>query len=254
MRFASLGSGSRGNAAVIVEGDTCVLLDCGFSTAVVRRRLGRLGLDPTDLTAIVVTHEHSDHLGGVRRLAERYALPVWMTPGTHAAWHGEDTPPATLFSAHEPFAIGGLQLTPFPVPHDAREPCQFVFSNGSERLGILSDTGVITPFIRHQLSGCDALMVECNYDPEMLAHGPYPQMLKQRVAGRLGHLSNLQSAELLRQLDTSRLQHLVVGHVSEKNNTPALARTHAAAALDCAEQWVAVAAQDQGFDWRDILP
>lgn len=254
MRFASLGSGSRGNAGLIAEGDTRILLDCGFSTTTVRKRLARLGLEPDDISAVVVTHEHSDHLGGVRRLAERYGMPVWMTPGTHAAWQGAEALPVNLFSAHEPFAIGDLQLHPFPVPHDAREPCQFVFSNGARRLGILSDTGVVTPFIRHQLTACDALMVEFNYDPDMLANGPYPPALKQRVAGRLGHLSNLQTAEMLRHLDTARLQHIVIGHVSEKNNTPDLARTAAAQALGCTDDWVTVAGQAEGFAWRDILP
>lgn len=253
MRFASLGSGSRGNAALIVEGDTRLLLDCGFSVAEVRRRLARLDVAPNDLTGIVVTHEHGDHLSGVKRLARRYGLPVWMTPGTHAAWDDAEVPGLNLFSAHESFVIGSLELTPFPVPHDAREPCQFVFSNGDRRLGVLSDTGVITPFIRHQLDACDALMIECNYDPEMLAGGPYPEMLKQRVASRLGHLSNEQAADLLRTLDTSRLQHAIVGHVSEKNNTAALARGHAAVALGCSEEWITVAAQDGGFGWRDIL-
>lgn len=253
MRFASLGSGSRGNAALIEEGGTRLLLDCGFSTSAVQRRLGRLDLSPDQLTGIVVTHEHSDHLGGVARLAARYRLPVWMTPGTHTAWRGEDGVAVHLFSAHEPFAIDALELVPFPVPHDAREPCQFVFTNGARRLGVLSDTGVITPFIRHQLNACDALMVECNYDPQMLAGGPYPESLKQRVASRLGHLSNHQAGDLLRHLDTRHLQHMVVGHVSEKNNTPALASASAAEALGCSADWVTVAAQAGGFGWRDIV-
>lgn len=253
MRFASLGSGSRGNAGLVVEGDTRLMLDCGFSVTEVRRRLARLGMTPDELTGIVVTHEHGDHLSGVSRLSRRFDLPVWMTPGTCAAWDGPEVPKINLFSAHEAFSIGALELTPFPVPHDAREPCQFVFSNGQHRLGVLSDTGVVTPFIRHQLDACNALMIECNYDSEMLANGPYPEMLKQRVASRLGHLSNEQAGDLLRALDTSRLQHAVVGHVSEKNNTADLARGHAAAALGCNEEWITVAAQATGFGWRDIL-
>lgn len=252
MRFASLGSGSRGNATVIVEGNTRVLLDCGFSTAEVKKRLARLGLAPSDLTAIVVTHEHSDHIGGVARLARSHDIPVWMTPGTCAAWKDPDVPGLNLISAHEAFAIDAIEIQPFPVPHDAREPCQYVFSNGGERLGVLSDAGEITPFIRAQLDGCDALLVETNYDPGMLAGGPYPMHLKQRVGGRLGHLSNAQTAAFLATLDTGRLRHLVIGHISEKNNTPELARAAAAGGLDCEPEWIGVADQGSGADWRAV--
>lgn len=252
MRFASLGSGSRGNATVIVEGNTCVMLDCGFSALEARKRLARLALAPADVTGIVVTHEHADHIGGVARFARRHRIPVWMTPGTLTAWGEPEPPDVRLISAHEPFAVDGLEIHPFPVPHDAREPCQFVFSNGAQRLGVLSDVGTITPFIRSQLDRCDAMLVECNYDPDMLAGGPYPEMLKRRVGGRLGHLSNAQTAELLAGLDTRGLKHVVVGHISEKNNTPDLARLAAAGGLDCAPDWVGVADQSAGIDWRAI--
>ncbi len=252
MRFAYLGSGSRGNAALIQAGRTLLLLDCGFSVAETERRLARLGVAPTELAAIIVTHEHVDHLGGVARLARKHRLPVWMTHGTQAAWTERDTPMPEFCCAHTAFALGDIEIRPYPVPHDAREPCQFVFSDGQRRIGVLSDSGHITPHIRASLTGCDALLLECNHDAAMLAEGPYPAGLKARVGGPLGHLSNAQAAALLGEIDASRLQHLVVTHISEANNRPALARAAVAAALNCDAGWVAVAEQEQGLDWREV--
>lgn len=252
MRFAYLGSGSRGNAALIEAGKTRLLLDCGFSVTETRRRLARLGLEPESLTGIMVTHEHSDHLSGVERLARRYSLPVWMTPGTRAAWSADSVPELELISAHDRFLVNDIEVSPYPVPHDAREPCQYVFSDGVHRLGVLSDAGTITPFIREQLSGCNALLLECNHDPDMLTRGPYPDYLKRRVGGPLGHLSNAQAASLLEAIDTDSLSHLVVAHLSEKNNTADLARTSLAMVMNCTRDWIAVANQARGLDWREM--
>lgn len=252
MRFASLGSGSRGNGTLIEDGDTCVLLDCGFSVREAERRLERLGKTPDQLTALVVTHEHSDHISGVGALCRKYALPVWMTRGTWMQHNNGDIPDLNLFSHHELFEINGLQVEPFPVPHDAREPAQFVFTNGARRLGILTDTGHATGHIEKMLTTCDALMLECNHDPEMLAQGNYPQSLKDRVSGKLGHLSNDQAAEILAAIDYSRLQHIVAVHLSEMNNQPSLARWALASAIDCATDWIGVADQALGLQWRDI--
>ena len=254
VRFASLGSGSRGNGALIECGDTLVLLDCGFSMAQTGKRLGRLGKTTADLDAIVVTHEHSDHVAGVAALSRNAGVPVYATPGTarHRSLTGLET--LRLFHPHdEPLAIGDLQVSPFPVPHDAREPVQFVFGDGDRRLGVLTDVGCWTPHIVAQLSGCDALMLEANHDPAMLAGGAYPPSLKHRVGGHQGHLSNHQAARLLSQLEVGRLQHLVAAHLSEENNTPALAREALSGALGCEAQWVAVARQDDGLAWREII-
>lgn len=252
MRFAYLGSGSRGNAALIQAGHTTLMLDCGFSLAETERRLQRLGVEPAGLTAIIVTHEHTDHLSGVARLARKYRLPVWMTRGTRAAWADAAVQTVEFCCAHTPFVLGDLELFPYPVPHDAREPCQFVFSDGNRRVGVLSDTGHITPHIGASLSGCDALLLECNHDPDLLAKGPYPEHLKARVGGPLGHLSNEQAAALLHEIRHDRLQHMVIAHISETNNRPALARAAVAAALNCSEDWVALADQDNGLAWRDV--
>ncbi len=252
MRFALLGSGSRGNATLVEAGDSRVLVDCGFSVAETERRLGRLGLVAADIDALLVTHEHGDHIRGVAPFARRHGTPVWMTAGTALAARDTDLPVVEWHSGHEPFVIGGLEITPFPVPHDAREPCQFTFSDGARRLGVLTDLGSPTPCVVAALDGCDALVLECNHDPGLLARGPYPPALKARVAGALGHLSNGQAADLLGRLDCSRLQHLVAAHLSEKNNLPALATAALAGVLGCGADWIAVADQDLGLDWRAI--
>lgn len=252
MRFASLGSGSRGNALIVETGATRILVDCGFGPRQLETRLGRLGLAPTQLDAILVTHEHSDHLAGVQACAQRYQLGVYLTHGTHAAMASIGLS-ATVIDSHAAFSIRDLEVMPFPVPHDAREPAQFVLADGKRRLGVLTDAGCITNHMVDMLSGCDALVLECNHDPSMLAAGRYPAHLKRRIAGRLGHLDNASAAALLERLDRRRLQHVVAAHLSQENNTPALARTALATVLNCQSDWISVADQATGFGWREIL-
>ena len=256
MRFASLGSGSKGNALLIEVSGTRILLDCGFNTSDVLARLSRLGLIASDLDAIIVTHEHDDHGGGVARLALRYELPVYLTHGTLSAMgaDGRAIPNKVLIDVHASFSVGAIEVSPYPVPHDAREPVQFVLSDGAVRLGVLTDTGWPTPHIAQALSGVDALVLECNHDLDMLLNGPYPARLKDRIAGRLGHLANAASADLVRAMDCSRLQHVIAAHLSEQNNTPELARAALAGALNCEAGWIGVATQEEGFGWRQILP
>jgi phosphoribosyl 1,2-cyclic phosphodiesterase len=253
MRFACLGSGSRGNAVLVEAGTTCVMIDCGFSVRETERRLARLGKTPADLGAILVTHEHSDHLGGVAPFARRHGVPVWMTVGTRANSAAGELPSLQLFSSHKAFALGDLSVHPYPVPHDAREPSQFVFDDGARRLGMLTDAGAVTTHMENMLGPCHALLLECNHDPHMLATGPYPPPLKARVGGRYGHLSNVQAAQILSSLGGRRLQHVVAAHLSEKNNRPDLARAALSEALGCEPGWISVADQNQGFGWREIV-
>ncbi|HMJ49054.1 MAG TPA: MBL fold metallo-hydrolase [Burkholderiales bacterium] len=254
MRFASLGSGSQGNALVVEVKQTRVILDCGFGINEVIARLSRLKLTPRDLNAIVVTHEHSDHAGGVVKLACTFGLPVWVTFGTASALRVEfsSLPHVSFFGAHQRFGIGDIELEPFPVPHDAREPAQFVFSDGARRLGVITDTGSSTSHIETVLSRCDALVLECNHDLGMLKNGSYPAPLKRRIAGRFGHLSNDDAATLLASLDCSRLQHLFAAHLSQYNNTPQLARAALSRVLNCEPDGVGIADQQSGFAWREI--
>lgn len=252
MRFASLGSGSRGNATLVQSGATTLMVDCGFSLSETEARLTRLGLTPRDIDAILVTHEHTDHASGVARFALRHRIPVHCTPGTREACLKYGFEDAQVFDSHARFALGDIQVTPVTVPHDAREPTQFLFDGGQHRLGLLTDVGSLTPHIKRCFSGCAALLLECNHDREMLEDGPYPPSLKARVGGPLGHLSNTQAAELLRSLDNQWLQHLVAAHLSDKNNTPELARTALAEAVDCDQDWIAVADQENGLDWLEL--
>lgn len=254
-RFASLGSGSEGNALVVQTGKTKVLMDCGFNLTESVTRLARLGLSPSDLSGIVVTHEHGDHIAGVARLSRKYSIPVWLTHGTLRAQYKTmgDLPNVTEINPHNCFSIGEVLVQPYLVPHDAAEPVQYVFGEGAKRLGILTDAGSSTPHIEHTLSGCAALVLECNHDTGLLAQGDYPYSLKQRVGGRLGHLSNVDAAALLGRLDNSGLQHIVAAHLSKKNNKPELAVEALSNALDCRDDWIGVATQGEGFAWREIV-
>ena len=253
LRFAILGSGSRGNGMVVACNGTAILIDCGFTLKETERRLARFGLTPPDLSAIVLTHEHSDHASGADVLARRYDLPLWLTSGTQQALGLADRESLRRFSSQACFAIGDIELAPYTVPHDAREPCQFVFSNGARRLGLLTDSGHITKHLTAQLAGCDALVLECNYDRTMLEEGPYPPTLKARVGGPHGHLDNEDAAALLAGLDAGRLQHIVAAHLSEKNNTPWLARTALGSALGGDSRRVEIAGQDSGLPWRELI-
>ena len=254
MRFASLGSGSEGNALVVQVGQTTVMMDCGFGLAATEMRLARVGLMPEDIDAILVTHEHSDHIGGVAKFARKHKLPVWLTHGTAKVFREGSVPTVMLnfVDPHDAFSVGDIKVTPYLVPHDAFEPVQYVFSDGAARLGVLTDTGSITAHIQSTLSGCDALVLECNHDLDMLMLGPYPDSLKRRVSGKFGHLDNATAASLLAGIDCSRLKHVLAAHLSQRNNLPSLAVAALAGALGCEAGWVGIAEQEHGFGWREI--
>ncbi|BBU27889.1 MBL fold metallo-hydrolase [Burkholderia sp. THE68] len=254
MKFASLGSGSEGNALLVEASSgtttTRVLLDCGFSGKEVERRLARLNCRAEDLDAIVITHEHTDHIGSALTLARRWSIPLHMSWGTARAI-GADEADVDLHVlwGDESVAIGDLSVLPYTVPHDAREPLQYVFSDGACRLGVLTDVGVSTPHITSVLSGCDALVLESNHDVGMLAASRYPPSLKARIGGTHGHLNNEAAAAILASLDRSRLRHLVAAHLSQQNNLPHLAQAALAAVLGASAIDVVVATQAEGFDW-----
>lgn len=256
MRFASLGSGSAGNALVVEVAQTRLLLDCGFNIKEMSARLARLNLAPDDIAGIALTHEHEDHASGAFKFAAKYQKPVWLTYGTlkmvERYLPKQHQLQLNVVDSHTPFTVGDIEVHPFPVPHDAREPVQYVFSNGSTSLGVLTDLGRITPHIAAMLNSCKALVLECNHDASMLQAGPYSWSLKKRVGGDLGHLENAASAELLAKLNHQEMQHVVAAHLSAKNNTPMLARAALANVLGCEYDWVGVADQLLGFDWRDI--
>lgn len=252
IRFASLGSGSRGNALIVDAGDTKLLVDCGFSARSMASRLARLSVQPEEISAILVTHEHGDHGAGISRFSQVSGAEVYMTHGTCVALKSESVFGCRLIDSHAKFSVGSLEVMSFPVPHDAREPVQFVVSDGYRRLGVLTDCGTITPHASAMLNGCQALVLECNHAPDLLAASDYPVSLKRRIAGNFGHLCNDQAASLLRRIDSSVLRHVVAAHLSQENNRPDLARKSLAQALGCEEGWVEVASQETGTGWREI--
>jgi phosphoribosyl 1,2-cyclic phosphodiesterase len=251
MRFASLGSGSRGNATVVEAGSTRVLIDCGFSARETERRLERLGLTASELDAVLVTHEHGDHCAGVATLSRRHSLPVFMTRGTLASGRCDGVWRVEHFHSKAAFEIGELRIEPLAVPHDAREPCQFVLQSDGQRLGILTDLGSITAAVMDHYQGCDGLLLECNHDVELLQLGPYPPALKRRVGGDWGHLNNMQAADLLRQVHGAHLRHLVVAHVSEQNNLRDRVLDALGTVLGDAED-ITWADQQRGFSWLNL--
>lgn len=260
LRFCNLASGSSGNATLVESHDGCgrvvrLLIDCGLSLRELTRRLAARGCAPQDLSAVFVTHEHSDHIGCVHTLMRRHGTPTWMSEGTWQGLAREHTPPACLHFARDalPIDIGGqLQLQPYAVPHDAREPLQLSVTDGDHRLGILTDAGVQTERIVAELLGSDALLLECNHDLAMLEGGDYPAFLKRRIAGPKGHLSNDTAAAILERCQHGRLRHVVAAHLSERNNRPDLAALALSRVLGTATGDIVIADPSLGTPWLDL--
>ena len=251
LNFASLGSGSKGNATLVKSANSLLMIDCGFTIKETTRRLAILGHQPEEITAILVTHEHSDHIKGVGPFARKFKLPVYLTHGTMQYDGLNKLSSINIINCHKTFDIQDIEIMPVAVPHDAREPCQFVFRSARKTLGVLTDLGNITPFVIESYKNCDALMLECNHDPRMLSMGPYPPSLKLRVGGQWGHLSNHQAANLLRNIDHQQLQHLVISHISEKNNTEQLAK-EAICDVYGHNRSIILADQEDGINWLEV--
>lgn len=251
MRFAVLGSGSQGNGTLIASGDTYILVDCGFSLRETERRLALLGVSPTQLSAVLVTHEHADHVHGVGLLARRYNVPVYLSQGTLRGMR-KPVEATGFLAAQGSLRIGNLEVSAARVEHDALEPLQYVISDGQRRFGMLTDLGCYDTHLLDSYQGLDALVIEANHCRDLLARGHYPYFLKQRVGGDQGHLNNHQAARLVSELGWQNLQHLVLAHLSSKNNLPHLARQCFVDTLGCDPDWLQVANQDHGLDWREI--
>lgn len=255
MRFTSLGSGSEGNALLIECGDGAaparLLIDCGFGPRELTRRLSRIGLAPSDLHAVLVTHEHGDHIGGAAAAAASFGLPIFMTDGTARAGLKPTARPS-IIDLQRPFELAGVRVEPVAVPHDAREPVQFVIDDGNARLGVLTDLGHVTPHVVSAMSRLDAIVLECNHDHDMLANGHYPPTLKRRIGGDYGHLSNDASAALLARIDHTRLRTVVAAHLSQSNNRPELARAALARAWGQSPEQIQVADQEDGIGWTAV--
>ena len=254
LRFSSLGSGSSGNGTVVEGGSGSgarrLLVDCGFGPRQLAQRLTRVGLACSDLDAIFVTHEHSDHIGCAVSFAQRHSIPLWMSQGTHAAI-GSPVLGALLHLVRDGDAIdlGTFEARPFTVPHDAREPLQLRCSDGAQHFGMATDLGHATAHVLAQLTGCHALLLEANHDSEMLAQSAYPPFLKRRIGGGWGHLSNTAATDILSAIAHPHLTRVVAAHLSERNNRPDLVRTLFATTLNWEPDSVLVAHPALGTDW-----
>lgn len=252
LRFCSLGSGSRGNGTLVSSGEICVLIDCGFSLRDLERRLELVGVALADISAILVTHEHADHAQGVMRAARGSGAAVLATAGT---WRGMRVQPRSqdrVIAAEQALTLADLEVLPVTVPHDAREPVQFLFEKKSRRLGVLTDLGHPSAHVVERFRGCDGLLIEYNHDVEMLRTGSYPSSLKRRVGGAFGHLANVQASALLAALQPERLQVVLAGHLSEQNNTRELAAAALAAVMADHPAQRVLADQQGASDWFQI--
>jgi len=254
MQVCVLGSGSRGNCTLIESGRTSLLIDAGFSGIEIRRRLQAIDRHPDSISAILVTHEHNDHVSGVGVVSRQACVPVYANPGTHRAAQKRV---GKLFGRHEfetgdSFAIGGLQIHPFAVSHDTVDPVGFVVSDGRVSVGYCTDTGKITTLIEHHLKKCRLLILESNHDPQMLQDGPYPPYLQQRVRSNRGHLANEDAGKFIRKLAGGVLRHVVLAHLSETNNLPELALRAARDALGTLASDIRILPASQGAPCRLI--
>ena len=280
LRYKNLSSGSTGNATLVEARSeqtatssrnkpNRVLVDCGMRLSRLLELLAVADVPPADIDAIFITHEHSDHIGCVTQLASRYSIPVWASQGTHAALqdmqsklrakqpsHSQLVPGfealVHIASDNCPIAVGDLQLNPFTVPHDAREPLQLTCTNGNVKLGILTDLGHASRHVLDQLTGCNALLLESNHDEEMLSKSKYPAFLKARVGGDFGHLSNAQAAAVLSAVMHDKLRHVSAAHLSQQNNHPSLAQSALATVLGCMPAEVFAACPETGTPWMTV--
>lgn len=248
MQFCTLGSGSRGNAHLVEHRGTTLMLDCGFTLPDLLRRLAKRAVTTAEIDAILISHEHADHVGGLRHLLSKAGVPVYMTRGTADAlgcpkrWEWRE------IAAGGEFSVGELQVLPFAVPHDAAEPVQFVFDDGARRLAIMTDIGEVPPRLSGGiLQNLSAIIVECNYDRGMLAaNRNYPRAVKERIAGALGHLDNDAAAKLITAINHRGLRHIVAAHLSGQNNSPECVRR--ALEKACGGK-LAIAGQKDGTGW-----
>jgi phosphoribosyl 1,2-cyclic phosphodiesterase len=239
MKVCVLGSGSRGNCTLVESGDTTILIDAGFSGKEIRRRLQLIGRQVESITAVLVTHEHNDHVSGAGILSRQAQVPLYANSATYLATESRLGKLSALceFGTGEQFTLDDLQVHPFAISHDTVDPVGFVISDGTHSFGYCTDTGKITTLIEHHLKGCDALVLESNHDPKMLREGPYPLYLQQRVRSNKGHLANEDAGRFLHKIASSGLRHVILAHLSETNNLPELALQCAKKSLDgCANR------------------
>jgi len=264
MRLIVLGSGSSGNVLYVESGDTSVLIDLGLSAKETARRMVEFGLDPTKLSAIVITHEHSDHMKGVRVFSTTAEVPIYMSRVTRLECKfpsdGATMPWGETIESSEPFQVGSLEFYPFTIPHDGADTFAFTVQSAGVKIGAVTDCGYITQLMAERLRGSNLVMIESNHDRDMLKVGPYPWSVKQRIASNVGHLSNDETARWIRHEFDGQAEYLVLAHLSRHCNHPELARLSALKALDYhgslffprAEDRVRVALPDRVSEWFEL--
>ncbi len=247
LTFCILASGSKGNAIYISDSSTAVLIDAGLSGKEIERRLETRGLSPENLDAILVSHEHSDHIQSVGVLSRRFSLPVYMNTKTleTASNNLGKMHDIKQFSCGSSFKINRLTIHPFSVSHDAEDPAGFTVNKNGVKIGIATDLGIVTSLVKEHLKGCSLVVLEANHDLKMLEDGPYVWTLKQRVKGRTGHLSNEDTRKLLKEINHSRLKHVILAHLSEENNTPEIAVNTVGEAINPGITKLSVASQNR---------
>lgn len=252
MRISVLGSGSKGNSTLIQMGSTTLMVDCGFGLRETQKRLLELSIDPVDIDAVLVTHEHQDHIAGVEPLAAKFGLNVFMTEGTSRVWKSRGRVIAEQIRAGTIFEIGDIAIEPVSVPHDAREPVQFIFSHAGQHVGVLTDLGCLTKHILDSYTKCQTLLIEANHDLQMLNDGRYPYSLKRRVGGDWGHLNNQQTVGFISQLALeNNLCQVIIGHISEQNNQLELIQTELEQQQPSVDE-ICFALQNETLGWVDL--
>jgi len=256
MKFCSLGSGSMGNSYVVAHDEQILLIDCGFNISEFQKRLKKLEIDPLSVTALLLTHEHNDHSKSIFSIAYKYNLPIYLTHGTFKMCKKKiNTNKDNKFifiKLLEDFKIGKINITPIPVPHDAREPVQFKFEYCHKKIAIISDLGFGNQMLIDQIKKVDALILESNHDDSLLAKSKYPKSLKDRISGKYGHLSNTESAKILDLIDTKNLLWLGASHLSKENNTFDLVKSSWRKVLKNNSIGINIIEQDNVTNWVTI--
>ena len=256
MQFCSIGSGSLGNSFVVQDNDTLLLVDCGFGLAETEKRLANLNINAEDITAILLTHEHEDHIRGAFSLANKHTIPVYLTHGTFKMCAKKIKNSFDIeyrfIDSLATFNIKAIVVTPIVVPHDAREPVQFKFETDATSFAIITDLGYGSKNLIGSLSNVQSLVIEANHDQEMLNQSEYPESLKIRIGGRYGHLSNHEAAKILKEINAEGFKFIGAAHLSDKNNHPDIVKKILGDAIGKESSFVKIISQDHGIDWVTV--
>ena len=256
MQFCSLGSGSQGNSFLVRYENCCVLIDCGFGLAETEKRLVRHQINPNDISAILLTHEHEDHVRGAFSLSNKYKLPIYLTNGTYRMCEKRNKSSFNIdfkFIVNEKiFYINNLSITPITVPHDAREPVQFKFVTKESNFAIITDLGFGSKYLLKSISNLNSIVIECNHVDNLLNESDYPESLKNRIGCKYGHLNNKEAARILQSIKKNNLNFIGAAHLSEKNNNPNLVKRDLSFAVSKDESFIKIINQDDGLNWTTV--